>query len=148
MVNYAWRILRPGSNQDLGIVEVTFTGQSDCEDSQFSATCTFDKSKFQLGNSQQQLQSISTPPNQFIRGMKIRQLYPKRTLYNKTSETGQLYFLLDKQVLDFTLTYTPVAGQSAQFKLEPITYTYRNAVENLITTPFPLQGIVTPSVTP
>jgi hypothetical protein len=139
----AWRILRPGPGDDLEIITVKFHGTYPCYDPENVATCTFYRNNFQLINVQGEVQQRSDPPRKFIRGMKIIQLAPSRMLIPLTTETGQIYFLLDKESEEFTLTYSSaVSDKEVKFILQPKIYTGEDATRNLTTTPQPRYGVV------
>ena len=142
-VESAWRVVRPGPAADLGIVAVRFKGTSPCYDAESAVTCTFYRNNFRLANGQGKEQPTSDPPTKFIPGMKIIQLAPSRMLTPLTPETGQIYFLLDKESKEFILIYSsPVGDQQVRFVLQPKIYTNEDARVNLTTTPQPKYGEV------
>lgn len=143
----AWRAPRPNDTRDLGILEVKFAGTSECnnrdEEGAHPSLCTFQRGNFQLvdGNGNRQL--LSDPAMKFIPGMKYVQLAPTRDLIKLTSEQGQLYFLLDKEVNDFTLVYPSLTGgEEARMKVVPKIYGRDDAIRQLTTTPWPRREII------
>lgn len=136
----AWRIWRPGPDPDLGILTVKFGGTKACDDPDDAQGCTFYKNRFQLVNGEGKIQSLSGPPSKYIAGMKILNLVPARALGRMESETGQIFFLLDKNSEEFTLKYQTPNGEEVNFNFVPKVYEQADMVKNLTTTPQPEYG--------
>ena len=135
----AWRIVRPNEIYDLGILEVKFAGTSECNKAEETggSLCRFERGSFQLMDSEGNQQQTAPAKFKYIPGMRYIQLAPSRELIKSTSEQGQLYFLLSKDVNDFTLVY-----ESARVKVEPVVYGRNEAIRNLTATPHPEYGVV------
>jgi hypothetical protein len=146
----AWRVVRPNDAYDLGILEVKFEGTRECDvdgeaivyptlfkgEARSDHLCTFQRNSFLLNDGRGNPQQEAPAAMKYIPGIKYIQLSPERELSSLTSEQGQLYFLLDKTVNDFTLLYS-----SARLKVEPLVYGHDEAIRNISTTPQPRYGI-------
>lgn len=114
-INQAWRIKQPNANLDLAIIQVTISGGEGC--SAAPSQCLYHKDRFHLTDSLNQTQSPSVPPLFYIPNFKVLKLTDQRQLTTRTSETGQIYFLLDANDPQYTLIYTHTNGKSASFAL-------------------------------
>lgn len=133
----AWRVSRPNDKYDLGIITIKFIGSSKCGENENKEACTFYRNKFHLYDSNQQLQNVTSPPSKFILGMQIFALPLSRELTSVSYETGQLFFLLDKQETDFKMVYGDEDGVQKKILVNPKPYKKTDAAKNLRLTPQP-----------
>lgn len=118
-INQATQIDQPNSTVNMLIVDITISAHDSCAIPAHAEGCTYYRNNFHLQNLQNQDQPASSPPLYYIPKFQLRQFPEQRRLGYRSSETGQLYFLLVDPQSEYTLTYTDAAGKSARFIVQP-----------------------------
>lgn len=101
-INNVKRIPQPKYPNDLVIIEVTFASSSECT----LSNCQFRRQNFALILPSGRTLPPAGYPQQYVPEIKLVHLSSQRQLYGNTRETGQIYFLIPKQVTQAQLKYT------------------------------------------